>query len=99
MTYPMLNNISTGVLPDLFIYANDVTYDVAGMVILITVTIIAFAGLSIGLPKEKAAAGSAFITSLLAIPLYFSGIIKDYIMWSTFILTVIILFYLYFSKD
>jgi hypothetical protein len=99
MAYPSLTNISAGVLPDLFTYANDVTSGIAGASFLVGVMIITAIGLGFTTGKVKALTGAGWVGLILSFPLYYSQVIIAEILWGVVIFTAIMTFITYFVKE
>jgi len=92
--YPAPN--ATGI-QDLLSYANVVTDNMFGLLMLITIFAIAFISMK-QYPTEKALTASSFMTMLTSYLFYVLGLIGSHIMLIFTVLTVVLGFLLFFKE-
>ena len=98
MTYNELTNMSAAILPDLFRWANSVTYDWFGVGVLIITWFIIFFNLML-FDKNRAILTATFICGILSIPLYFVSVISRVVLVAAIALTIIALLWMIFTKE
>ncbi len=94
--YPTPTNI-TGIA-DLGVWANTVTGNTWGVGILLVTGIIFFAILNLRFSVRMSIGATAYIMSVLSILWRFAGQINDFIMFTTIVLSMCAILYLYFSS-
>lgn len=99
MTYPE-PNFSTNGLPDMFLYANQVTGGSAVMVLIGAIwAIIVISLFPFVENKIKAFLAATFFCAVISGILFFTGMVPDYFAWTFALGTFALTFLWYFTKE